>query len=137
MADGVFQQMVNEAGLADVIAVDSCGTGGWHVGEKAHRGTRAILEQHEIPYDGRSRKVSTADMADPTTWIIAMDASNMRDLKATFGDHPRLHRLLEFSKQYADVENVPDPYYSGGFDYVYELVTDGCTGLLKHVISEP
>ena len=37
MADGVFQQMVEKAGLEDKIAVDSAGTGSWHVGEQAHQ----------------------------------------------------------------------------------------------------
>ena len=133
MADGVFQQMVNDAGLADAIHVDSCGTGGWHKGERAHRGSRAVLEAHDIPYNGRSRQVTAKDMADDNTWVIAMDASNMRDLKSRFGEHPRLYRLLEFSEKYEDVADGPDPYYSGGFDYVYELVVDGCEGLLKHV----
>jgi protein-tyrosine phosphatase len=33
MAEAIFQQMVNEAGLADEIQIDSSGTGAWHVGE--------------------------------------------------------------------------------------------------------
>lgn len=137
MADGVLQQMVRDAGLDDVIAVDSCGTGGWHAGDRAHSGTRAILDAHGIPYDGRSRQVTAADMADPTTWIIAMDSSNRRDLIERFGDHPRLHLLLEFSEQYSTVVDVPDPYYHGRFDDVYQLVTDGCNGLLQAVIAAP
>jgi protein-tyrosine phosphatase len=28
---------------------------------------------------------------------------------------------------------VPDPYYTGGFDRVYELVSAGCSGLLRHI----
>jgi protein-tyrosine phosphatase len=31
---------------------------------------------------------------------------------------------------------VPDPYYTGNFDYVYQLVTDGCRGLLAAVRQE-
>ena len=36
MADGVFQQMVKDAGLDDKIMVDSAGTSRYHIGEKAH-----------------------------------------------------------------------------------------------------
>ena len=50
MADGVFQQMINDAGLQDKILVDSAGTGSYHVGEKAHRGTRKELKKHGIPF---------------------------------------------------------------------------------------
>jgi protein-tyrosine phosphatase len=134
MAEAVFQQMVNEAGLANKISIDSAGTGSWHVGETAHRGTRAILAKNDIPYNGRSRQVTAADM-DPDNYVIAMDDSNMRDLKRRFGDHPRLYRLLDFARNSSE-RNVPDPYYTNNFDYVYQLVTDGCQGLLQTIRDE-
>ncbi|MFO7539287.1 MAG: low molecular weight protein-tyrosine-phosphatase [Chloroflexota bacterium] len=134
MAEAIFQQMVNEAGLADKINIDSAGTGSWHVGETAHRGTRDILAKYEIPYDGRSRQVNKADMA-PNTYVIAMDDSNMRDLKRQYGNHPRLYRLLDFAQETTE-RNVPDPYYTNNFEYVYELVSDGCEGLLNTIRDE-
>jgi protein-tyrosine-phosphatase len=30
---------------------------------------------------------------------------------------------------------VPDPYYTGEFDLVYELVTAGCTAILADIIK--
>lgn len=131
MAEAVFQNMVDDADLADKIAVDSAGTSSWHVGEKAHRGTRRVLSQHGIDYYGRSRQVRAADM-DPKTYVIAMDQSNLSDLQRTFGQHPRLYRLLDFADQ-TNVRDVPDPYYNDNFEYVYQLVTDGCAGLLATI----
>ena len=131
MAEAVFQKMVDDAGLSDQIAVDSAGTGSWHVGEKAHRGTRRILAQHDIAYDGRARQVNAQDM-NPNAYIIAMDGSNYSDLQRLYGQHPHLHRLLEFASQ-SDVRDVPDPYFSDNFEYVYALVTDGCRGLLATI----
>lgn len=133
MAEAVFQKLVDEAGLDQQIHVDSAGTGSWHVGEKAHSGTRHVLQQHGIHYDGRARQVRNADM-DPQTYIIAMDQSNLNDLKRRYGDHPRLHRLLDFAT-HTDEREVPDPYYTGNFEYVYRLVEDGCQGLLAHIRS--
>lgn len=131
MAEAVFQNMVAEAGLSDKIAVDSAGTGSWHVGEKAHRGTRRVLAQHGIEYNGRARRVHSDDM-DPNTYVIAMDQDNLSDLQRSFGQHPRLYRLLDFASQ-KDVRDVPDPYYSNNFEYVYQLVSDGCAGLLATI----
>ena len=133
MADAVFQKLVAEAGLADKIAMDSAGTGGWHVGETAHSGTLRVLQEQGIIYHGRARKVTHSDMADKKSWIIAMDSSNLDDLQRQYGDHPRLHRLLDFAHNYSDVHDVPDPYYTGNFTYVYDLVKDGCEGLLAHI----
>ena len=132
MADGVFQQLVEDAGLSDQILVDSAGTSSWHVGEQAHSGTRRILKQHGIRYNGRSRQVTHQDMADSSTYIIAMDENNLNDLRRTFGSHPRLYRLLDFAAN-TNEKNVPDPYYQGNFEYVYQLVLDGCTGLLETI----
>ncbi len=61
MADGVFQAMVNEAGLQDQILVDSAGTSSYHVGDPAHQGTRNELKKHGIVYNGRSRQINHAD----------------------------------------------------------------------------
>lgn len=135
MAEAVFQQMVNEAGLADKISVDSAGTGGWHVGETAHRGTRRILAEHNVPYNGRARQITGADVRNPHNYIIVMDQSNYNDVVGQFGQHPRLHLLLEFAADTSE-KNVPDPYYTGNFEYVYQLVTDGCTGLLATIRQE-
>ena len=71
-------------------------------------------------------------MADSSTYIIAMDENNLNDLRRTFGSHPRLYRLLDFAANTHE-KNVPDPYYQGNFEYVYQLVLDGCTGLLETI----
>ena len=54
MAEGVFQHLVDEAGLSDRIEVDSAGASSWHIGERPPR-TRNVLRQHGIAYDGRAR----------------------------------------------------------------------------------
>jgi protein-tyrosine phosphatase len=132
MAEAIFQQMVDDAGLSHVVEVDSAGTGTWYIGEQAHPGTRRILARHDISYDGRARQIRQEDGADPDTYLITMDESNMKDVRALLGDHPRLYRLLDFADQNS-VRDVPDPYYTGNFEYVYQLVEQGCRGLLAEV----
>ena len=61
-----------------------------------------------------------------------MSAENSRDLRRRFGDHPRQYRLLEFAENRSE-QDVPDPYYEGNFDYVYQLVEEGCRGLLQSI----
>ena len=132
MAEAVFQNLVDKAGLADQFEVDSAGTGSWHVGEKAHSGTRRVLAAHGIDYAGRARRVGAQDLADAETFVIAMDSSNVRDLEVAFGGHPRLYRLLDFAAD-TKIKDVPDPYYNGNFEAVYQLVEDGCRGLLEMI----
>ncbi len=61
-----------------------------------------------------------------------MDSENLEALRQKFGDAPHIHRLLDFAT-YANVHDVPDPYYSDNFDYAYRLVEDGCYGLLETI----
>jgi protein-tyrosine phosphatase len=132
MAEGVFRQMVDEAGLSAEIQVDSAGIGSWHIGEKAHVGTRQVLARQGIPYNGRARQIRPEDVTNEDTYLIVMDESNQQDLQRRFGQHPRLYRLLDFATQTQE-RNVPDPYYTGNFEYVYQLIFDGCRGLLATI----
>lgn len=136
MAEAVFQQMVNENGLQNQIKVDSAGTGSWHVGETAHAGTLQVLRKKGVPYNGRARQVRPQDLTAPHTYIIAMDQSNLTHLRRMNSTHPRLYRLLDFAAAataQANGYDVPDPYYSGNFDYVYQLVHESCANLLATI----
>lgn len=141
MAEAIFRKLVTDAGLADQVEIDSAGTGEWHVGSPPHQGTQAILRKHGVSFDDqKARQIAPADLGH-YDYLIVMDSSNLDDVQrlvqghGTGGHSPALVRLLD----YADPaiagreRNVPDPYYTDNFDYVYELVTSGCQGLLKEI----
>lgn len=136
MAEGVFQDLVNKAGLGQSIQVDSAGTGGWHVGEKAHPGTLEMLKKHHIPYNGRARMFERHDL-ETFDYILAMDSNNLDGIHrfSRNGNGPEINLFLHYANEAGttDVTQVPDPYYTGGFDYVYELVRKGCVALLDHI----
>jgi len=136
MADGVFQHKVNQAGLSKQIMVDSAGTGSWHVGESAHKGTLAVLKKHHIPYDGRARQFVRRDLSD-FDYILAMDSSNLTTIQQVMGGESdgdvRLFLSYAKAKGIVDRETVPDPYYDNRFDEVYDLVNKGCDALLAHI----
>lgn len=133
MAEAVFRSHVAAAGLADRIIIDSAGTGGWHAGERPHHGTLAVLERKGIAVgDQRARQVVAADLHD-FDYLIAMDHENLADLAAFDPEGARRARLLlEFASDLTTRE-VPDPFYSGGFDRVFQLVEAGSQGLLAHI----
>lgn len=132
MAEAVFKQMVAEEGLSSAISVDSAGTGSWHVGEKAHQGTRRVLQQHGIASEGRARQIAHKDV-EGNTYIVAMSQANVEEFQRQFGnEYARLFRLLDFAEE-TEVRDVPDPYYTGNFDYVYQIVEKGCRGLLQYL----
>lgn len=139
MADAIMQSMVQKAGLEQQIMVDSAGTGSWHVGEPAHRGTLAVLKQNGIQYRGRSRLLTPVDL-EHFDYVLAMDRSNLSNIQRMLRNGHRTEVTLFLSyaheKGVVDVEEVPDPYYDGNFDYVYDLVEKGCRTLLRHIRSQ-
>ena len=130
MAEAVFRHQVREAGLTNQIDVESAGTGGWHVGERPHSRTVAVLRGNGIDVGGkRARQLSRSDLKE-FDYIIAMDTENVGDIEALFGR--RVPRLLEFAPP-GTMLDVPDPYYMNNFEEVYQLVAAGCRGLLAEI----
>lgn len=139
MAEAVFREMVKHAGLQDKIAVDSAGTGDWHVGAPAHHGTQQILREHGVEYDGCARQIAVQDLAC-FDYIVTMDNQNLANVRAlqTETTTAQIVPLLEFcpAAQANRIAEVPDPYLVGGFDVTYRLVYSGCRGLLEAVRQE-
>jgi protein-tyrosine phosphatase len=133
MAEAVFRHLVTDAGLAEQFEIASSGTGGWHVGERPHPGTQAVLQRNHVPLDDkRAQQLGRADFQH-YDYILVADEENLQDIQFRYNPtHPKLWRLLEFAPESGKL-NVPDPYYSGGFDEVYELVLAGSTGLLAYI----
>jgi protein-tyrosine phosphatase len=129
MAEAVFRHIVKEAGLEDRFEIASSGTGSWHVGERPHRGTQNVLKHHnvELKADKRAQRLTSNDM-DYYDYIVAMDGMNVADISR----YRKVPRLLEFAPA-GTPHDVPDPYYEDNFDYVYQLVLQGCQGLLHHI----
>lgn len=131
MAEAVFAHRVHAAGLQDSIEVDSAGTGHWHVGQSANPGSLTILEREDIPYDGRARLL-TGDDLEEFDYIVAMDRQNQADIMAMGSGRAKVVLFMQFAPQ-AGVAEVPDPYYDGRFEVVYELVKQASDGLLAAI----
>ena len=135
MAEAIFRQLVEQAGLSGSIQADSAGTGAYHVGEAPHSGTRRVLREHGIECAHRARMITRDDLVR-FDYLIALDRDNLYDLRAMArGTTARLGLLLDYASGLA-MRDVPDPYYSGRFAEVYDLVEQGCRGLLEQIVAE-
>jgi protein-tyrosine phosphatase len=138
MAEAVFHHMVQTAGLVDEFYIDSAGISGWHQGERAHNGTLDVLRRNGILYNGRSRQVNVSDV-DGFDYLLVMDRSNFVDMNRMLGRvESKVKMFLSYAKQegLVEVTEVPDPYYTGGFDEIYDLVWRGCAALLGQIRDE-
>jgi protein-tyrosine phosphatase len=121
MAEAVLREHVTRAGLGGKVVVDSSGTGDWHVGDPIN--PRAARQLAEHGYDGsshRARQFQRSWIADRDL-ILAMDADNLRVLRAVASpaDHDRIRLFGEIAA--LDGQDVPDPYYGTQADYAHVL----------------
>jgi protein-tyrosine phosphatase len=134
MAEVVFRERVREAGLSDQIEVDSAGTGDYHVGNRAHEGTRGILTRNGLGCDHRARVIQRADL-DSFDHVVAMDGQNLRDIHALGRGRASISLFLDHADGLG-VRDVPDPYFTGNFEEVYALVDAAAVGLLAKIRRE-
>lgn len=134
-----MRSLVAEAGLQERIALDSAGTGSWHLGHAPDERATAAARERGIPLSGSARQVSAEDLRE-FDLVLAMDASNRSDLlrlAAAPEERSKIRLLREFdpaSARTGELE-VPDPYYGGaaGFGEVLDLVYAACAGLLAEI----
>jgi protein-tyrosine phosphatase len=143
LAEGMFEHLARERGALDRFRIDSCGTGGWHAGERADRRMRATAEQRGLELSSRARQINPASdfpngASDGFAHILVMDRQNRSEVLALGAPPERVALLRSFdpTTNGADAE-VPDPYYGGqrGFDDVYEMVERACGGLLDALLD--
>jgi len=116
--------------------VDSAGTSGWHEGELPDKRSIAVAQTHDIDITyQRSRQFTSADL-DRFDLILAMDSSNYSNIMqmANSDDQKaKIHLILNFLNPNEN-RAVPDPYYEGGFEEVYQMLDKSCEKILKKYI---
>ena len=135
-AHGVFEKLIADEGMQDVIGIDSCGTGAWHIGQPPDERTqRAAKERGYDLGHLRARKFSVDDFAE-FDYILSMDTRNLADvIKKAPDDYGGVIKLfLDYSEE-RNILEVPDPYYGGdeGFERVFNIVESACQGLMKEL----
>jgi low molecular weight protein-tyrosine phosphatase len=120
------------------VTVDSAGTGSWHIGQPPHPDSIAAGKRVGLDITGRGRKVHAADF-DRFDIIVAMDRSNLRDLKAItpgLEDQAKV-RLFRTYDPFSEEDEVPDPY--GGpperYDDTIRIVRAAAAGMMESLSS--
>lgn len=135
MAQYVMQYLVDKRGLSDCFYIDSAATSREEIGNGVHHGTRAKLREVGIPCgDHRARQMTRGDYEE-YDFLIGMDTWNIRNMNRIVGADPdhKIHKLLEYTNRGGD---IADPWYTGNFDETYRDVSEGCEGLLAHILKE-
>jgi protein-tyrosine phosphatase len=140
IGEGVMRHLIEQAGLADRIAVDSAGTAGYHAGELPDARARAAGKRAGIAVGGRARQFKSADF-EQFDYVLAMDRSNFEDLSElapSDAARAKLRLLRSFDAKSPQGASVPDPYYGGDedFDDVVQICLAACQPLLTWLRRE-
>jgi len=129
-AEAIFLHLIEAQGLRERFVVDSAGTGSWHEGELAHPDTRAAAQARGVKVLSRARQFVPADF-DAFDYVIAMDDTHVASLTELGGQRgkSKIHLFRDFDAK-SRGKGVPDPYYVGNFDEVFDICHAAAQGLL-------
>jgi protein-tyrosine phosphatase len=138
-AEGLFLHLIAQQDLEDAFAVDSAGTGSWHVGKPADRRMIQAAEARGVVLPSRARQITALDL-EHFDHILTMDGKNLAAVhRLAMGQPPRasIEPITRHCRRFQSQE-VPDPYYGGaeGFNQVLDLLEDACGGLLTNLLEE-
>jgi protein-tyrosine phosphatase len=123
-AEGVARSMLSH--YPQIASVDSCGTGGWHVGNPPDKRMQKTALSMGVDISSlRGRQLSLQDFYE-FDYLVAMDSQNYADIQsmAPANAKAKVVKLLDYTTTKGD---VPDPYYGGedGFHRTFSLITQG------------
>lgn len=136
-AEGVFRQLVTDAGLSHAIKADGCGIHSWHSGEAPD--SRSTAKAAERGYDLsslRARQIRKSDYEE-FDLLMAMDHGHYDHMieEAPAELRSRIHMFLRpVEGEFGKIE-VPDPYYGGadGFEVVLDMIEAASHAWIKEI----
>ncbi|MFV7234651.1 low molecular weight protein-tyrosine-phosphatase [Flavobacterium sp. ZB4R12] len=122
------------------FAVDSAGTGSWHIGHSPDVRSIAVAKNNKINISNqKGRQFSKSDF-DSYDYIFVMDNSNYEnviELAETQDQKEKVQLILNelFPNENVD---VPDPYFGlpNGFEIVYNMLDEVCELIAKKLIAK-
>lgn len=135
MAEFVMKDIVEKAGLSHEFEIASAATSTYEIGNPVYPPARQKLAEHGIDCKGKTARQITKKDYDYYDYIVAMDQSNIRNLKNMLSNDPqgKISLLMDCTSRPAD---VADPWYTGDFQATWDDVSEGCEALLKFIMKK-
>lgn len=137
-AHGIFQKLVDDAGLHDEIHIESAGTHGYHIGALPHPTTRKAASNRGYNLVSKAQKFESKHFSD-FDYIVTMGEDNYEFAMAIAENNLHREKITAFitlCKSFNDkYMEVPDPYSGGpqGFELVLDICEEGCAQLLEDI----
>ena len=138
MAEFIFRHLAAHDGVGNRFEVASAATSDEEHGNPLYPQARAKLMEHGVPCEGHHARQITAADYQRYDLIVAMDESNLRNLRPFVGADPqhKVSLLLDHTPESDTAHHgrgIADPWYTRGFDAAYEDILVGCRALLDEL----
>ncbi|MBR4156991.1 MAG: low molecular weight phosphotyrosine protein phosphatase [Bacteroidales bacterium] len=135
MAEFVMKDIVEKERLSHEFEIASAATSTYEIGNPVYPPARQKLAEHGICCAGKTARQITKKDYEYYDYIVAMDQSNIRNLKTMLGDDKqgKISLLMDYTSRPAD---VADPWYTGDFQATWEDVNEGCKELLTFIMNK-
>ena len=133
-AEGSFRSIVSKQGLSESFEIDSAGTHAYHIGNPPDKRSQQTARKYGVELSNqRARQIHESDFYY-YDYIIAMDTDNIDILKSICptDSQSEIKLLLDYLAD-ASFQSVPDPYFEGKFEEVFEMVYAACTSFLENL----
>lgn len=146
MGDVMLNKALADRGVSGVT-VNSCGLGGWHIGDGAD--PRAVKELADFGYDGSAhRAAQIGEEHLDADVFLAMDRGHVRGLKGLGVDPAKIYLFRAFDPHSFDATSQPDgvsslkapevadPYYDTdeAFTEVAAQIEHAVPGIIDHFL---
>ena len=136
-AEGSFRSIVSKQDLSDSFEIDSAGTHAYHIGNPPDSRSQQTARKYGIDLSNqKARQVHEIDFYY-YDYIIAMDTDNIQILRSIrpADSQSQIKLLLDYLPD-TSFQSVPDPYFEGKFDEVFEMVYEACTSFLESLVKK-
>ncbi len=132
MAEFIMKDMVKKAGISEEFEIASAAVSTEEIGNSVYPPARRKLAEHGISCAGKTARQMSARDYRYYDLLICMDGSNLRRMQRICGgdSQSKMHLLMDFTSRPGD---VADPWYTGDFQETWDDVSEGCSGLLRHL----
>ena len=127
-AQGVFEKLIQAAGLETQITVDSCGTAAFNIGKSPDSRSISAAKKRGYAIEQQiARQIDDTDY-ERAHYVVAMDRMNLTNVSA----------WAPPSYQGAGNSQVPDPYYDdeNAFDQAIGQIEIAAQGLFKYICEK-
>ncbi|HTX01153.1 MAG TPA: low molecular weight protein-tyrosine-phosphatase [Acidimicrobiales bacterium] len=137
MAETVAATLVEKAGLAGSVRVESFGTAGYHIGDPADpRGDAALARGGWPPRRHKVRQLTAADVAGADL-VLCADRANLAAVRRLAGEGVGRSSKVRLLRSYDSLatpgdDEVPDPYHGADaeFDATLAIIERSCRRLV-------